>query len=125
MPQCGVDLLVSMPSDASLLLSARDSHEVEAGVDEEEGDLEWDWAKLLPDGLFSADLGLTVKFTSLSKESVPGAETDAYHGRCVCTQCDQVVDAWHDGWLDQGVADCTNSSVLKLRCTAPYKLILI
>ena len=68
-PQHGVDSLVSMPSNASLPSSVRGRHEVEAGVDEEEGDLEWDWAKLLPNGLFSADPGLlTVEFTSLSKE---------------------------------------------------------
>ena len=58
-----------MPSDASLPSLARGRHEVEAGVDEEEGDLKWDWAKLLPNGLFSTNPGLlTVKFTSLSKE---------------------------------------------------------
>ena len=58
-----------MPSDASLPSSVRGRHKVEAGVDKEEGDLEWDWAKLLPDGLFSTNPGLlTVEFTSLSKE---------------------------------------------------------
>ena len=58
-----------MPSDVSSPSSARGRHKVEAGVDEEEGDLEWDWAKLLPNGLFSTDLGLlTVKFTLLSEE---------------------------------------------------------
>ena len=57
-----------MPSDASSPSSARGRHEVEAGVDEEEGDLEWDWEKLLPDGLFSTDPGLlTVEFTLLSE----------------------------------------------------------
>lgn len=36
---------------------------------DEEGDSDWDWAKLLPSGLFSADPGLlTVDFTSLSEE---------------------------------------------------------
>ena len=35
----------------------------------EEGDSDWDWAKLLPSGLFSADPGLlTIDFTSLSEE---------------------------------------------------------
>ena len=60
-----------MPSNVSSPSSARGRHKVEAGVgvDEEEGDLEWDWAKLLPDGLFSTDPGLlTVEFTLLSKE---------------------------------------------------------
>jgi hypothetical protein len=38
------------------------------GADEEE-DSDWDWAKLLPGGLFSADPGLlTVDFASLSEE---------------------------------------------------------
>ena len=58
-----------MPSDVSSPSSVRGRHKVEAGVDEEEGDLEWDWANLLPDGLFSTDpCLLTVKFTSLSEE---------------------------------------------------------
>lgn len=36
---------------------------------DEEGDLDWDWAKLLPSGLFSADPGLlTIDFASLSEE---------------------------------------------------------
>ena len=62
-------LVSTPPSDASSPSPGRGRHEVEAGVDEEEGDLEWDWAKLLPDGLFSADPGLlTVEFTSLSEE---------------------------------------------------------
>jgi hypothetical protein len=35
----------------------------------DEGESDWDWAKLLPSGLFSADPGLlTVEFTSLSEE---------------------------------------------------------
>jgi hypothetical protein len=38
------------------------------GADEEE-DSDWDWVKLLPGGLFSADPGLlTVDFASLSEE---------------------------------------------------------
>jgi hypothetical protein len=40
----------------------------EAGEDEE-GEVDWDWAKMLPRGLFSADPGLlTVNFSSLSEE---------------------------------------------------------
>ena len=36
---------------------------------DEEGDSDWDWAKVLPSGLFSADPGLlTIDFTSLSEE---------------------------------------------------------
>jgi hypothetical protein len=36
---------------------------------DEEGDSDWDWAKLLPSGLFSADPGLlTIDFASLSEE---------------------------------------------------------
>ena len=43
------------------------AHEV-VGADEE-GDSDWDWAKLLPSGLFSADPGLlTIDFASLSEE---------------------------------------------------------
>jgi hypothetical protein len=35
----------------------------------EEGDSDWDWGKLLPSGLFSADPGLlTIDFVSLSEE---------------------------------------------------------
>ncbi|KAH9999590.1 hypothetical protein BJV74DRAFT_158674 [Russula compacta] len=61
--------LVSTPGDASSPSPARGRHEAEAGLDEEEGYSEWDWAKLLPDGLFSADPGLlTVAFPSLSEE---------------------------------------------------------
>ena len=47
---------------------------IAARVDEvvgadEEGDSDWDWAKLLPSGLFSADPGLlTIDFASLSEE---------------------------------------------------------
>ncbi|KAI0301170.1 hypothetical protein B0F90DRAFT_1817185 [Multifurca ochricompacta] len=55
--------LVSATSDAS-------SRSPSAGEEQEEE--EWDWAKLLPTGLFSADPGLlTVDFGSLSEEVRP------------------------------------------------------
>ena len=53
--------LVSVPGPAAK------ADEV-VGADEEE-DSDWDWAKLLPSGLFSADPGLlTIDFASLSEE---------------------------------------------------------
>jgi hypothetical protein len=53
--------LVSAPAPAAK------THEV-VGADEE-GDSDWDWAKVLPSGLFSADPGLlTIEFASLSEE---------------------------------------------------------
>jgi hypothetical protein len=56
--------LVSVPS------MTLNSPEVVTGREEDERD--WDWARLLPTGLFSADPGLlTVEFTSLSEEVRP------------------------------------------------------
>jgi len=50
--------LVSAPGSAAKVVGA-----------DEEGDSDWDWAKLLPNGLFSADPGLlTIDFASLSEE---------------------------------------------------------
>jgi len=53
--------LVSTPDGASLSPPPRG--------DETDEDIDWDWRKLLPRGLFSADPGLlTIDFTSLSEE---------------------------------------------------------
>ncbi|KAI9455511.1 hypothetical protein F5148DRAFT_1378062 [Russula earlei] len=58
--------LVSTQCDTVPSPQVKDKQEAEMN---EDGDADWDWGKLLPKGLFSADPGLlTVDFASLSEE---------------------------------------------------------